>query len=108
MNQSSLLTTKNNIQSDEAVRDEFGFRQIIVVATMFGKVYGIDSATGSVVWTRLLGLGWAANGGARLAPLKLYTFNGEGVGGEGKGTRSDVVLIVQRTAANVSPQHTFI
>ncbi|EKM76614.1 hypothetical protein AGABI1DRAFT_62973 [Agaricus bisporus var. burnettii JB137-S8] len=100
MNQSSLLTTKNNIQSDEAVRDEFGFRQIIVVATMFGKVYGIDSATGNVVWTRLLGLGWAANGGARLAPLKLYTFNGEGVGGEGKGTRSDVVLIVQRTAAN--------
>lgn len=68
---------------------------------MFGKVYGIDSVTGDVVWTRLLGLGWAAQVGGRVIPVKLFAFNGEGVGDKGKGTRSDVVLVAQRRADNV-------
>lgn len=68
---------------------------------MFGKVYGIDSVTGDVVWTRLLGLGWAAQVGGRVIPVKLFAFNGEGVGDKAKGTRSDVVLVAQRRADNV-------
>ncbi|KAJ3575190.1 hypothetical protein NP233_g1262 [Leucocoprinus birnbaumii] len=82
------------------VRDEFGFRQIIVVATMFGKVYGLDSASGEVVWTRLLGLGWAAQVGGRVIPVKMFVFNGEGVGLSGKGKMSDVVIVAQRRADN--------
>lgn len=97
-----MLVASTRFDPDDPVRDEFGFRQIIVVATMFGKVYGIDSATGEVVWTRLLGLGWAAEVGGRVIPVKLFVFNGEGVGGKGKGMRSDVVLVAQRRAENVS------
>lgn len=97
-----MLVASTRFDPDDPVRDEFGFRQIIVVATMFGKVYGIDSATGEVVWTRLLGLGWAAEVGGRVIPVKLFVFNGEGVGGKGKGLRSDVVLVAQRRAENVS------
>ncbi|KAF5353540.1 hypothetical protein D9756_007937 [Leucocoprinus leucothites] len=105
----SQLPTKLNIQPGDQlslVRDEFGFRQIIVVATMFGKVYGLDSATGEVVWTRLLGLGWAAQVGGRVIPVKMFVFNGEGVGlgeggsGRGKGSMSDVVIVAQRRADN--------
>lgn len=101
MDQSVILTPKTEFKPSEPVRDEFGFRQIIVIATMFGKVYGIDSATGDVVWTRLLGLGWAAQVGGRVIPVKLFVFNGESVGDRGKGARSDVVLVAQRRADNV-------
>ncbi|KAF9450978.1 DUF1620-domain-containing protein [Macrolepiota fuliginosa MF-IS2] len=98
--QSAILAPKTEFKSSDPVRDEFGFRQVIVVATMFGKVYGIDSATGDVVWTRLLGLGWAAQVGGRIIPVKLFVLNGESMGDKGKGTKSDVVLVAQRRADN--------
>lgn len=105
--QSIVLATKVDIKAGEELnRDEFGFRQIIVVATMFGKVYGLDSATGEVVWSRLLGLGWAAEVGGRIIPVKLFEFNGEGVGmndNRGERVKSDVVIVAQRTADNVRP-----
>ena len=59
------------------------------------------SASGEVVWTRLLGLGWAAQVGGRVIPVKMFVFNGGGVGLSGKGKMSDVVIVAQRRADNV-------
>jgi len=78
---------------------------------MFGKVYGLDSATGEVVWSRLLGLGWAAEVGGRIFPVKMFGFNGEGVGmnvNRGKGVGSDVIIVAQRRADNVSLRSDFL
>lgn len=42
-------------QSDGAlVRDEFGLQKLIILATKSGKLYGVDSRTGSVVWVKFL------------------------------------------------------
>lgn len=37
-------------------RDAFGFRKIIVTITSTGKIYGLDSANGNILWSRILGL----------------------------------------------------
>ena len=36
-------------------RDAFGFAKVIVAITSSGKIYGIHS-TGSILWSRILGL----------------------------------------------------
>ena len=82
---------------DTPMRDAFGFRQIIVAATSYGKLYGIDSSNGRVLWSRMLGLGWAANIGGTNIPVKMFVTR----------TVSDpegpqVVLVTQRRADNVS------
>lgn len=69
---------------------------------MFGKVYGLDSTTGEVVWSRLLGLGWAAQVGGRVIPVKMFVLNGDGVG-FGERVRNDVVIVAQRRADTVRP-----
>ncbi|KAJ3807314.1 hypothetical protein EV368DRAFT_75106 [Lentinula lateritia] len=38
-------------------RDAFGFRQVLVVSTSYGKVYGIDTSSGDILWNRVLGIG---------------------------------------------------
>lgn len=38
-------------------RDAFGFRQILVVSTSYGKAYGIDTSNGDILWNRFLGIG---------------------------------------------------
>jgi ER membrane protein complex subunit 1 len=53
-------------------RDEFGFRKIIVAATEHGKIFGIDSSNGNIVWSRILGLGSVASVGGAIAPLKMF------------------------------------
>ena len=106
-------------------RDPFGFRQLIIAATDFGKVYAIDTANGEIVWSRILGLGWAGepgkNGkivGGRVDVVKVYVIKPVGSGGvrkkdkKGKKAASvvsaeevakpEVVLVAQRTAHNVS------
>ncbi|KAF8211092.1 hypothetical protein K438DRAFT_1808794 [Mycena galopus ATCC 62051] len=76
-------------------RDAFGFKQVLVTATAYGSVFGLDTASGTVLWTRVLGLGWAGDGvGGTVKPLKIYVVDGEGEG------KKDVVLIAQRTAEN--------
>jgi hypothetical protein len=73
---------------------------------MFGKIYGLDSSTGEVVWSRLLGLGWAAQVGGRVIPVKMFVFGGDGVGvGASEGIRNDVVIVAQRQADNVCSLH---
>lgn len=38
-------------QRSGLVRDEFGLHKLIVVATSVGKLFGIDTLTGSIVWS---------------------------------------------------------
>lgn len=35
-------------------RDAFGFRKFLVVSSSTGKVFGIDTARGDIIWSRLL------------------------------------------------------
>ncbi|EMD34983.1 hypothetical protein CERSUDRAFT_116509 [Gelatoporia subvermispora B] len=81
--------------SDTLYRDTFGFRKIIVAATPFGKIYGIDSANGRIVWSRVFGLGWAAKVGATVIPAKIFTLRTVG-----DGDKPQVALIAQRRADN--------
>ncbi|KAJ7114097.1 hypothetical protein C8R44DRAFT_676555 [Mycena epipterygia] len=75
-------------------RDAFGFKQVLVAATAYGSVFGLDTASGTVLWTRVLGLGWAGDGvGGKVKPVKIFVVNGKGDG-------KDVVLIAQRKATN--------
>lgn len=78
-------------------RDAFGFRKVLVVATARGKIYGLDSANGEVLWSRVFGLGWAAEVGARIVPLKIFT-----VKTVSDGETPQVVVVTQRKANNVS------
>lgn len=79
-------------------RDEFGFRKIVVVATARGTIYGINSGDGSIVWSRILGLGWAAEVGGHHVPVKLFVTR---TVSDGEGASPQVVLVTQRKADNV-------
>jgi hypothetical protein len=84
-------------QTGPLSRDAFGFRQIIVAASPIGKVFGIDSSNGNVIWSRVLGLGWAAEVGGVVIPLKMFVVRTVSDGGS-----PEVVLVTQRKADNVS------
>ena len=77
-------------------RDTFGFRQIIVAGTANGKVFGIDSSNGEIVWSRVFGLGWAGEIGGRVVPVKLFVTKTVADGGD-----PEVVVVTQRRAENV-------
>ena len=77
-------------------RDAFGFRQIIVAGTAHGKVFGIDSSNGEIVWSRVFGLGWAGEIGGRVVPVKLFVTKTVADGGD-----PEVVIVTQRRAENV-------
>lgn len=77
-------------------RDAFGFRQVIVVATPYSKVFGIDSSNGEILWSRMFGLGWAAETGGSIRPVKLYVTQTVH-----DGDSPQVVLVAQRRAENV-------
>ncbi len=77
-------------------RDAFGFRQVIVVATPYSKVFGIDSSDGEILWSRMFGLGWAAETGGSILPVKLYVTQTVH-----DGDSPQVVIVAQRRAENV-------
>ncbi|KAI6098758.1 hypothetical protein F5141DRAFT_1145408, partial [Pisolithus sp. B1] len=88
--------------------DQFGFRQVIVAATIEGILYGLDSSDGRVIWRRLFGLGWASDrADGRVFPVKMYVLP-EKVGhvaddGGKEGTMNQTVVVVtQRRAHNVA------
>ncbi|GBE86822.1 hypothetical protein SCP_1000640 [Sparassis crispa] len=91
---SSSVASPTNA-SEPLSRDTFGLRKIIVVATPYGKVYGIDSANGEIVWSRVFGLGWAAEVGGHILPVKLFVTRTVS-----DGDSPQVVLITQRRASN--------
>ncbi|KAI0060106.1 DUF1620-domain-containing protein [Artomyces pyxidatus] len=76
-------------------RDPFGFRKVIVATTDLGKVYGIDSSNGEILWSRVFGLGWAAQIGGQVIPVKLFVTRTVPDGGE-----PQVVVVTQRRAEN--------
>ncbi|KAJ7147635.1 DUF1620-domain-containing protein [Mycena crocata] len=81
-------------QTAALTRDAFGFKQVLVAATAYGSVFGLDTASGAVLWTRVFGLGWAGDGvGGKVKAVKIFVVDGEGDG-------KDVVLIAQRQATN--------
>ncbi len=71
-------------------------RQVIVAASDLGKIYGLDSSSGTVLWSRILGLGWAAQIGAQIVPLKLFV-----VRTVANSSFPEAVLVAQRHAENV-------
>ncbi|TFK18337.1 DUF1620-domain-containing protein [Coprinopsis marcescibilis] len=81
-------------QNGTLYRDAFGFRQIIVTATTYGKVFGIDSSNGNVLWSRSLGLGSAINVGGVVTPKKMYVIKTVS-----DGTDPEVVIIAERRNA---------
>ena len=85
---------------DPLTRDAFGFRQVIVTANDMGKIYGLDSTSGAVLWSRVLGLGWAAQIGGQIIPIKLFVVRTIADGGA-----PEAVLVTQRRASNV---HLFV
>ena len=84
-------------------RDTFGFRQIIVAGTAQGKVFGIDSSNGEIVWSRVFGLGWAGEIGGRVVPVKLFVTKTVADGGD-----PEVVIVTQRRADNVRLLHIYL
>lgn len=77
--------------------DTFGFQQIIMAATLYVKIFGINSSNGQVLWSRMLSLGWAAKVGGTIIPIKMFitwtVSNPEG---------PQIVLVTQHWADNVS------
>ncbi|KAF9007089.1 hypothetical protein BDQ17DRAFT_1407603 [Cyathus striatus] len=96
-------TTPTSVPADTSsapgsvFRDPFGLRQLILVATLHGKLYALDSTTGTIVWSRVLGLGWALSVGGTVHPLKMFTIKSVS---DGKGGEPEVILIAQRRAEN--------
>ena len=80
-------------------RDTFGLRKIIVAATSHGKVFGIDSSNGQVIWSRVFGLGWAAEVGGKIIPLKVFITRAVG---DADSDTPQVVIVAERKADNVS------
>jgi len=97
---SSAASTSAN---DSPSRDAFGFRQVIVAATPVGKVYGIDSSNGNILWSRVLGLGWAGEVGGKVIPVKLFVTRTVS-----DGETPQVVLVTQRRAENVCASYILI
>ncbi|KAF6749878.1 hypothetical protein DFP72DRAFT_1013730 [Ephemerocybe angulata] len=65
-------------------RDAFGFRQVIVTAShVGGKVFGIDSSNGDILWSRALGAG--------VTPSKIFTIKAVS-----DGVDPEVVIVTEK------------
>jgi hypothetical protein len=96
---SSRSSPKNPISTEPLLsRDTFGFRQIIVASTSYGKVFGIDSGNGEIVWSRVFGLGWTDEFRGKVIPAKLFVIKTVADGGD-----PEVAVVTQRRADNVGP-----
>ena len=98
----SSQSSKSSNSTEPLSRDTFGFRQIIVAGTAHGKVFGIDSSNGEIVWSRVFGLGWAGEIGGRVVPVKLFVTKTVADGGD-----PEVVVVTQRRADNVRLLYAF-
>ncbi|XP_060541269.1 LOW QUALITY PROTEIN: ER membrane protein complex subunit 1 [Pantherophis guttatus] len=46
--------TKNEFNVDNLARDEFNLQKMIVIATASGKLFGIESSSGTILWKQFL------------------------------------------------------
>ncbi|KAL0064178.1 hypothetical protein AAF712_008900 [Marasmius tenuissimus] len=107
----SATSSVTKATSGSLHRDAFGFRQVIVVTTRKGKVFGVDSSNGEVVWSRMLGLGGKKNSeGAWVKPEKLFVV--KGVGEVSAGTEENVegpeVVVVATRGSASSPEEEIV
>jgi hypothetical protein len=70
-------------------RDAFGFRKMLVVATRHGTLIGLDTARGTVVWRRIVGI--SSTGPADVIPFKLFI-----VKSALEGPNPEIVLVAER------------
>lgn len=63
---------------------------------MLGKMYGIDSSNGEIIWSKILGLGWTVEVGGKVHPAKMFVIKTVSDGGN-----PEVVMVGQRKADNV-------
>ncbi|KAJ4471498.1 hypothetical protein J3R30DRAFT_1087191 [Lentinula aciculospora] len=64
---SATVTSTSSSAFQLPFRDAFGFRQVLVVSTTYGKVYGIDTSNGDILWAKILG---KYERGAKVEPLE--------------------------------------
>ncbi|KAG9308090.1 hypothetical protein JVU11DRAFT_12603 [Chiua virens] len=83
-----------------ALRDTFSFRQLLITSTAHGKIFALDTSTGAIVWSRILGLGWARQVGGRIVPVKAVVVRSVETGTEEcvPEARKEIALITQRVA----------
>ncbi|KAK7046106.1 hypothetical protein VNI00_007107 [Paramarasmius palmivorus] len=86
---------------DNGSRDAFGFRQVIVAATSRGKIFGLDSSNGDVLWSKLLGLGSRADSSVKSVKMFLIQAVGDASSGLEESEKAntsgpEVVLVAQR------------
>ncbi|ESK86134.1 duf1620 domain-containing protein [Moniliophthora roreri MCA 2997] len=82
-------------------RDTFGFRQVIVMATSRGKIFGLDSSNGEILWSKLLSRGSLTNAGVKSIKMFLVKAVGDASTGleESEKANADgpeVVLVAHR------------
>lgn len=77
-------------------RDQFGLQKLLIAATSKGKLFALDSANGSPIWSRNLGVTGAA--GAELTVRDMW--NVRAVGEKGDAL---VAVLATRTVGEVRP-----
>jgi outer membrane protein assembly factor BamB len=98
-----IVPNRSPASSKTLVRDPFSFRQLLIASTAHGKLFALDTSTGAIVWSRILGLGWARQVGGRIVPVKAFTVRRTETGvedGVPEG-RDGIALITQKVADNV-------
>ncbi|KAH7882607.1 hypothetical protein F5I97DRAFT_2067794 [Phlebopus sp. FC_14] len=64
------------------------------------KLFAIDSSSGAVLWSRVLGLGWAVEVGGHIVPVKIFQRNAASSRTGDLSGEKEVVLVTQRRADN--------
>ncbi|KAF8512945.1 DUF1620-domain-containing protein [Hysterangium stoloniferum] len=98
MGASTSTVTAHTKVSGPLYRDPFGFRKLLAVATSTGKIFGIDSANGNIVWSKFLPEGTY---GGTVTPIKMFT-----TATVSDGKQPEIVLIAHRQAPSNSKSTT--
>ena len=81
----------------ELWRDPFGFRKIVIAASKVGKVYALDSTTGTVLWSKVLG---TDHRGGDIEPVKVFVLRTAA-----ETANPEVVVVAQHRVAGASHIH---
>ncbi|KAF8554252.1 DUF1620-domain-containing protein [Imleria badia] len=93
-----FIPNRSPATSKTLVRDPFSFRQLLIASTAHGKLFALDTSTGAIVWSRILGLGWARQVGGRIVPVRAFVAH-QAEDGNPEG-REGIALVTQRVADN--------